>query len=335
MSFITSILKTLISLILAMFTTFAPSEIQPEAKPNEPINADECLLSFTAMADLHMKPEEHNEFVYNSTLLKLVLSDCADAEVKPDALIVAGDVTNYGTEAEWDQVKAHFAQYDVAQQVLFAVGNHDTWTRDESNKTYGEIFTEYSTEISGMDISNIYYSTDINGYPFIFLASETDSTSAYFSDTQLRWLEAEMEKAAATGKPIFVISHWPLNKTHGLPLTWGEEDYDDFTGGIGEQSAAVKDILGRYENVFFITGHIHNGLSNAETAKISGYQSVEQLDNITLVNLPSINAGFTNGYMLPGTGYNVEVYPTEVVFRARNYSAGTWLPDYDYTIALK
>lgn len=32
---------------------------------------------------------------------------------------------------------------------------------------------------------------------------------------------------------LLVISRWPLNETHGLPVTWGDEEYTQMTGGTG------------------------------------------------------------------------------------------------------
>ena len=59
----------------------------------------------------------------------------------------------------------------------------------------------------------------------------------------MEWLAVEMEKASKDNLPIFVISHWPINQTHGLPETWGDEDMEPDDGGIGDQSAAVEEIL--------------------------------------------------------------------------------------------
>ena len=52
-----------------------------------------------------------------------------------------------------------------------------------------------------------------------------------------------MKKASKKDLPIFVISHWPLNQTHGLPLSFGDEDYDEMTGGMGEKSADIENAL--------------------------------------------------------------------------------------------
>lgn len=332
MSMAASVLKTIISVLLAISNMVAPSLFGASNAANAPLDAQNCLLNFVAISDTHV--HEDGDGGYNDMIFSVVMPDIQNAEVKADALVIAGDVTDHGEEAEWKYLQNLMSQYDPAERILLAVGNHDTWT-DEGEKTSKQLFVEYNKKITGNKVNNVYYSTKVNGYYFIFLGSEKDNTDAYFSKKQFNWLQSEMKKAAKTKKPIFVISHWPLNETHGLPVTWGDEEYTKMTGGMGEQSAQVKKILNKYKNVFLISGHIHSGLSNAAMAEKNGYQSIEQYGNIVSVNLPTVNAVSKNGHFMLGTGYNVEVYEDEVVFRARNYAAECWLPGYNYTFEIK
>lgn len=154
------------------------------------------------------------------------------------------------------------------------------------------------------------------------------------SDAQLAWLAAEMEKASLDGKPIFVICHWPINQSHGLPETWGEEDMEPDDGGIGDQSDAVEAILKKYNNVFMISGHVHNGLVNEAQKDTYGYVSVESDGSFHSINLPSYMYMTIRGRIANGTGYNFEVYEDRVELRARSYSAGVWYTDYNHTIPL-
>ncbi|HBL41064.1 MAG TPA: hypothetical protein DDY98_05650, partial [Ruminococcaceae bacterium] len=194
----------------------------------------------------------------------------------------------------------------------------------------------YNERITGTKAEHAYYSTVINGYHFICLASEYDHVDAYISDEQLRWFDAEMSSAAKDGLPIFVCCHWPINQTHGLPDTWGfEKDYPPEKGGLGTQSEQVWNILKQYRNVFYITGHIHSGFTNEFDAKIYKYHSIETVDSVHLVNLPSYSNMTVRGRIAFGTGYQMEVYSDKVLFRARSFSAGCWYTLYDYEIALE
>ena len=334
MTVIASALKTVISLLLALSNMALPGVFGASNAANAPLDKGNCLLNFVAISDTHIR--EDDSIGYNDMIFSLVMPDMENAEKKADALIVAGDVTNHGYEAEWQRAQQLFSQYSPAEKILTAQGNHDTWTDGVGDKTFDELFIEYNEKISGVDMKKVYYSTKVNGYTFIFLSSEERlAEEMNISQKQLNWLEKEMKKASKSGKPVFVVSHWPLNKTHGLPVSWGDDEYDDYTGGIGEQSDKVRKILNKYKNVFYINGHIHSGFSNAQMAEKNGYQSIEKYGNIVSVNLPTVNAVNGNGHFMLGTGYNVEVYENEVVFRARSYAAGCWLPGYNYTFEIK
>lgn len=336
MAIIASALKKVIAALLAVLTMVAPGTLGISTKDNKPMNTKTCLLSFAALSDTHIYDVEDDNNNYSTLMFNLVMGDIAEHNPKQDALVIAGDITDDGEEPQWQNAVNLFSTVNPAERILMSIGNHDTWT-EESKKSAQNLFVEYSNKITGNKIKKVYYSTKVNGYYFIFLGSEkaAPDAGAYFSNKQISWLDAEMKKAAKTNKPIFVVSHWPLNKTHGLPASFGDDEYNDNTGGMGQQNAKVKKILNKYKNVFLISGHIHSGFSNKASAEKNGYQSVETYGNITSLNLPCGAFANGNGHFLPGSGYNVEVYKNKVIFRARSFAAGCWLPDYDYTIRLK
>ena len=256
---------------------------------------EECRVSFAAVSDIHMRGSFKPIF---QGMLGLGLADIESAKDKPDAVVFVGDITNHGDLDEWDAFSETVSRYDIADNLLIAAGNHDTWgpNRDDfSNPTDGvkPTFIRYNKTISDREITEMYYSDIVNGYSFIVLGSEEDRTSAYFCDAQLQWFAREMEKAAKTGLPIFVFSHWPVNGTHGLPYNWEKNKNDPpDKGGIGDQSAQVEAILKEYDNVFLISGHIHAGFKQSGSKIGPEYASVETMKNdrgnpITLINLPS------------------------------------------------
>ncbi len=289
---------------------------------------EDCKASIAVISDLHLK----DNFIRQG-MLELGLADMANAADKLDAVAFCGDITDHGYIEMWDCFADAVGKYDLADQLIIVEGNHDTWGPDRDNlDTVKQTFIDYNKKIAGRDVSEVYYSTNVNGYPVIVLGSEDDGTNAYISQTQLDWFAEEMEKASQTGLPIFVFCHQPFNKTHGLPKTWEMEkdpDWDD--GGIGEQSDLVKNIMKKYDNVFYISGHIHAGLAT-EDNKL--YASVEKHDGYTLINVP--------GYMYPdvirgthitnGTGYVIEVYDDQVLLRARNFATGTWCTKFDVSV---
>ena len=293
-------------------------------------DAEDIKLNFAAISDIHMT----DEFA-RVQVLKCGLWDMDHAADKLDALVLAGDLTDHGLEEEYENLKKAFEPYTPAKEILMVVGNHDTWTdEDDRYEPAKENFIRYSKEITGRELTECYYTTEINGYTFIVMASEGTSTSAYISDTQLQWLREEMDKAAEKELPIFVVSHWPLAETHGLPETWGDEEPELLDGSFGDQNYQVEAILKDYENVFMISGHIHNGLVNDRQADIYGYTSVESDGSFHSINLPSYMYMGIRGRVFNGLGYSIEVYEKEVLIRARSFTSDVWYTDYDVTIPL-
>ena len=110
-----------------------------------------------------------------------------------------------------------------------------------------------------------------------------------------------------------------------MPDVWNSPI--ESAGSVGPQSDELRAILGKYENVFFISGHEHTGFGQYTYQEIDGFHSI---------NLPSFGITNKDGeYNDPGTGYVVEVYDDTVVFKARDFGKGIWLPDYDLALPVK
>ncbi|MBQ3519233.1 MAG: metallophosphoesterase [Clostridia bacterium] len=323
-----TLLKSLFSVLILILTMLVSPGMLGGKIAYEPKDEGECLLNIAVISDTHLDGSAARQAV-----LELALDDIAMADYPVDLMIISGDITDNGETDEWDTVAAAFANTDYLPEIILAEGNHDTWADDGYEASLAN-FLHYNEVIAGRTLEKQYYSTAVGGYTFVVMGSEADHTDAYISDEQLGWLDATLSEASVDGKPIFVISHWPMNLTHGLPESWGDEDYDEFTGGFGEQSAQVEEILQKYENIFFISGHIHNGLGEYLTDDLYGYKSVEHYGNIHSINMPSYMYMYPHGQVGLGNGFQFEVYADRVVVRARNYATGIWFAAYDYEIPL-
>ncbi|MBQ8227493.1 MAG: metallophosphoesterase [Clostridia bacterium] len=324
--FITFI-KGLVAVIMSVLNFFFWPVFGDFTAATTPLKED-CRLNFAAISDIHMTEE-----TARCDMLAFGLQDMENSQRSLDALVCAGDLTDHGEKEEWEMLAEAFSGYTPAENIILAVGNHDTWT-DAGCDVAQEYFIEANKVIADRDIDKVYYSTKIDGYTFIVMGSESDHTYATFNQEQIDLLDKEMETASEDGLPIFVISHWPINESHGLPGTWGDDEPELDDGGMGDQSAQVEAILKKYENVFLISGHIHNGLTNESQEDVYDYVSVESDGSFHSVNLPSYMYLTMRGRIANGTGLNFEVYDDEVVIRARSYSAGVWYTDYNYTIEL-
>ncbi len=330
-------LKTVISLLTSV-ACFLTSFIFGNFNAGyEPLN-DGCNLNFAVISDVHMSDDTARR-----DILKLGLYDMDSAEEKLDALLISGDMTDHGNSDQYDALAEVFSEYQPADNIVLAMGNHDTWN-DEIDDEHEfsqskKLFIEYNKAIADREIENVYYSTVINGYTFIMMSSEASHTDAYISPEQLAWLDTELAKASTDNKPVFVVSHWPLAGTHGLPLTWldnplfeDQTELEENDGSFGAQNDEVKAILQKYNNVFFINGHLHNGASKKS---IYGYSSVETVDNITSINLPCYMFSNTKGAPVMGNGFVFEVYDDEVVIRTRNFTGGVWYTWDVYNVTLQ
>lgn len=305
----------LFALILATFVTASSPIVAPSTEESiKPLRPNEVQVTFATLAD----PQIGNYQFKRYPVFEEAMIDLHASEGSLDAVLIAGDVTENGLADEYQLVYDKLSGIDT--RYLIAVGNHDIRLRlySQSQKR----FTAFVNALNGDDkMTELSYSEEINGYKFIVMGSErTEFEESYFSEEYLTWLDNEI--ASANGKPVFVMCHQPLKLTHGLPDTWGSPI--DSAGSIGAQNDRLREILTSYNNVIFITGHLHTGM---------GQYTYETDGKLSMVNLPSLTINNKDGeYNGPGIGYIVEVYGSEIIFRARNFAQGKWVSDYDITI---
>ena len=83
-----------------------------------------------------------------------------------------------------------------------------------------------------------------------------------------------------------------------------------------------------------IAAHAVAGRAHEHTG--FGQYTYQEIDGFYSINLPSFGITNKDGeYNDPGTGYVVEVYDDTVVFKARDFGKGIWLPDYDLALPIK
>lgn len=265
--------------------------------------------------------------------IKMVRKAFTDVEANcnADALITVGDTTSRGVNKNWDGVKECFDGINPAKNIIFTLGNHDTWGDDKGYGGYEkaiERYYSYSKEICNLQIDKPYFSKDINGYKFIFLGnteSGADQDCAAFSQEEIDWLKAEIS-AENEQKPVFVFCHQSVNGTHGLPRTWSKKEDPTWPadkGGIGIDSDSVWEILKSHKNVYFFSGHLHMALCGEKMIKKEGYSTFENKEGVTLINVPSLTRENHHGETKKtGTGLMMEIYDNKVVLRPRRFTKG-------------
>lgn len=333
MAFIVIIIKKFMAVLMSLICTLTSVFGLLSTKGYVPKDAENVKLTFATISDIHLTKSK-----FRSLVLSLGLKDMEDAENKLDLLCMLGDNTDFGKKEEYENLLETFKSYRPAENIIMAIGNHDTRTEDnlELAKLY---YNYYSEQITGRHIEGFYYSTQVKGYTFIVMGSEYDGTNAWITDTQIEWLDSELSKACGQGKPVFVISHWPINGSHGLPYSFEhDKDAEYYKGGLGLQSDRIKDVMKKYtdnNDIFYLNGHLHSGIITEKTSKLYGWSSFDEVEGIHSINNPSFMYMSISGEMTNGTGFVFEVYDDEVIVKGRNFVEGVWYSRVEETYKLK
>lgn len=319
----------LFAICLSIMYTFNPYSAPSTDDAIKAADEANVRMSFAAWAD----PQISNYQLKRERYLRAAGDDLKNAEGKIDALLIAGDLAENALECEYDAIYNNLYNSGVSNY-LMAVGNHDVRLRKYSDTV--ERFTSFTNRLnqnaqSTLSIDELHYSYEINGYTFIVMGTDkfdkinyTEFEESYFNEKQLNWLDETLSQSTADGKPAFVIIHQTLKDMHGLPNTWNSPI--DKAGTVGANSDELYEIMNRYDNVIMLSGHLHTGF---------GQYTYEMAGKVHSVNLPSLTINNKDGdYLENGIGYMVEVYDDEVLFRARNFNQGIYVPDFDIEIPL-
>ncbi|WP_258525627.1 metallophosphoesterase [Paenibacillus sp. YN15] len=308
------------------------SSVQRVELSSAPAVGNQSVFRFAVISDIHVEAwnkESH-------TKLRKALTDLSQ-NVPGQALVINGDLGN-GLPGDYETLGKLMREIPYPGQVVYTIGNHEfykAWT-DAAGKWNEADFPNGETpeasigrflQFTGYD--KVYHDSWIEGYHFIFLGSETyrqtdDSFAedAWLSEKQLQWLEGAMAERAEEGKPIFVFLHQPLPYTVAGSFT-------DFNSRAVIQHERLKEILSRYPQTVFFSGHSHWELGSPGTLIRDGF---------TMVNTSSVQSPYdTSDTPIPAEeqkseGLVVEVSGNKVHIRGRDFTAADWIPAASYTV---
>ena len=314
----------LMSIILTVFP-YAGIEL-----PVINTKADDCKLVVEMLSDTHLEEKE----LFRQWFLKRGLKNISNAKTDVDAVLIAGDITNYADEPSLAKYFEIIKEYSPCP-VITVAGNHDighAGDRDKTTITREEAkanFIRYVNEYMGTDHTDNYYSTTVNGYKFIVLGDIVYDGGHWdgmdLGAEQLAFLDREL--ASANGMPVFVTSHWPVDDINGENIIWPDS-------GIDLEDNPIKDVMEKYKNVFYISGHMHAGIKSKAVDELFGLSNIEQVNGVTYINLPTY--GIINSFGVPwsANGMQLEVYEDRVVVRPRNFMTNKWYKNAEYTFEL-
>ena len=293
---------------------------------------EDCRMVAELISDTHIEAKE----LIRQSFMKTGFRNLSNASVQVDALVVAGDLTNYADEPSLAKYYEILEKYCPVKAISCA-GNHDIGHAGDRNVTdisreeAKANFIRYNNAYLGIDAADNYYSYAVNGYKFIVLGDICYDGGHWddmdLGEAQLAFLDRELAAAAAENKPAFVVCHWPVDGINGQETIWPGSGID-----LGKND--VKSVMERYPNVFYISGHMHTGIKSSVIDEKFGLANVETVNGVTYITLPTYGLVNSFGDPIFGTGMQLEVYDDEVIIRPRNFITNAWYTNAVYEISL-
>lgn len=299
--------------------------VQASAEPDRPLN------SFMLLSDLHITPYDPN----TQSNLRKALDDLVRFEPPVDALVFTGDLTEYGTERDYKELRSILSAYQLPP-VYANMGNHDyydiwidrkgafnkdTMPNGKTDWQSRERFTQF------FGLEKPFHDVWIGDSHIILLSQEAYvqekpevGEGAWYSDEQLSWFAAKLKQHEGSGKPVFVMTHQPLppagtdGKTHQLI-----------------RAKEFRELLKPYPNVFVFCGHRHQDFVGTFDHYVK--ETFHYFHNSSVGRV--MNRQFRSVDKNRSQGLFVQVYRDKVTVRGRDFAIGAWLPEADWTIPLK
>jgi 3',5'-cyclic AMP phosphodiesterase CpdA len=159
-----------------------------------------------------------------------------------DAIVVTGDLTDFGRAAEYAQLKALLAPLE--RPIYLMPGNHD------DGAELRRAFPDHAYLHQG-DGRRVDYAVDLGGLRLVALdTSVPKAPHGEIDDAQLAWLERTL--SAATATPTVLALHHP-------PFATRIGHMDDI--GLVHGAAALEAVVARHAQVErVISGHLHRSI---------------------------------------------------------------------------
>ncbi|MDR1860579.1 MAG: PQQ-binding-like beta-propeller repeat protein [Bacteroidales bacterium] len=149
-------------------------------------------VKFAFLTDIHLSPNTASE----RNLLQIVAEINA---AQYDFTIVTGDLTNTGSDAELNAVKA--ALDGLVKPVHVISGNHETNWSESACMTFNRLWGDDK------------FVFEYGGYAFVGLSTGPymKMGNGHVREEDVYWLDGQLKSLTASGKPIIFAAHYPMN----------------------------------------------------------------------------------------------------------------------------
>ncbi len=278
----------------------------------------EVISEFQIVSDIHIKDDASNE--YSKHFIGM-LNDVVKNSPNSVGIFTVGDNVDRGDEPSyWTYFKKHYDSVKNAPPIYLGIGNHEY-----IGTNYDAGLKQFLDNLNFPDGSTFdkpYYDVWVNGYHYIFIASENTGTSR-LTQTQLKWLEEKINENR-DGRPVFVFHHQPM-----LDTTSGSTAAEGWSGISNH--AQLKAVIDKYPEVMMFNGHTHwildsdNCMYEGENAKIFNTSSVAYLWH---------SYDIVTGERQTGSeGYYIRIYKDKVAVLGRNFVTGEWVSSAQFLVS--
>ena len=250
----------------------------------------ETALRFLVTSDTHVSATTDTSAIRLGNLLTSAYAYAQTQDYKKvDALVVAGDLTNYGQPYEfeaWKKVVSDNIKEET--QLITVMGNHEYYCNLD-DLSVGE--KNYKENMDAEDNKHLV----INGYHFIGVS--TYGEGDYSADIQ--WLENALASAAEDDpeKPIITFQHHHIKDTVYVSAEW-----------YSMHSKELNDAYSKYSQVINFSGHSHGPINNPTSC----FQKDYTLFGTGTLSYFEMTTGMTYGTVPPGADKAGQYYIVEV-----------------------
>lgn len=266
-------LKKAISVLLISALATAAFPVQalaawsaPEDTNWKPLDRTGIKARFAVGSDIHIG-SGYNPAEKLENALDVIYSIDPDT----DAVIFDGDITNNGSASEYDTMMGIANNSDLADKIVWAMGNHEYYGWSNKQAAIDEFTTK-----TGQEPDKV---VTRGGITIITLGTHSYDSGDY--SEQYDFLKKALEKAVAEDPeaPIFVIAHHGVYNSAYTTNEW----YGNYGEGTSKDMVAL---MAQYPQVIHISGHSHATLEDA--------RSIDQSKGFTCIQDGTLGAYFEN-----------------------------------------